>query len=62
MQKTISHINKYLSFAKTNQFLLIFADDQKSMIEQGKKINTYVKVPVVNSKNKVAKKMTEKYS
>ena len=36
--------------------LEVFADDQKSMIEQGKKINTwgrnvYVKVPVVNSKN-----------
>ena len=35
----------------------VFADDQKSMIEQGNKINTwgknvYVKVPVVNSKNK----------
>tara|TARA_Y100000741_G_scaffold200480_1_gene152510 strand:- start:364 stop:1062 length:699 start_codon:yes stop_codon:yes gene_type:complete len=35
----------------------VFADDQESMIEQGKKINTwaknvYVKVPVVNSKNK----------
>jgi transaldolase len=35
----------------------VFADDQKSMIEQGKKINTwgkniYVKVPVVNSKSK----------
>jgi len=35
----------------------VFADDQKSMIGQGKKINTwgknvYVKVPVVNSKNK----------
>ena len=34
----------------------VFADDQKSMIEQGKKISTwgknvYVKVPVVNSKN-----------
>ena len=34
----------------------VFADDQKSMIEQGKKINSwgkniYVKVPVVNSKN-----------
>ena len=34
----------------------VFADDIKSMIEQGKKINTwgkniYVKVPVVNSKN-----------
>jgi transaldolase len=35
----------------------VFADDQKSMIDQGKKINTwgknvYVKVPVVNSKNR----------
>jgi len=35
----------------------VFADDQKSMIQQGKKINTwgkniYVKVPVENSKNK----------
>ena len=34
----------------------VFADDSKSMIDQGKKINTwgknvYVKVPVVNSKN-----------
>ena len=34
----------------------VFADDQKSMIDQGKKIHTwgknvYVKVPVVNSKN-----------
>ena len=37
--------------------LEVFADDQHSMIEQGKKINSwgkniYVKVPVVNSKNK----------
>jgi len=35
----------------------VFADDQKSMIDQGKKINSwgkniYIKVPVVNSKNK----------
>jgi transaldolase len=35
----------------------VFADDQKSMIDQGKKINTwgknvYVKVPVINSKSK----------
>ncbi|MDA9177293.1 transaldolase [Candidatus Pelagibacter sp.] len=35
----------------------VFADDQKTMIDQGKKINTwgenvYVKVPVINSKNK----------
>ncbi len=42
--------NKPISFE-------VFADDQYSMIEQGKKINSwgknvYVKVPVVNSKNK----------
>ena len=42
--------NKPISFE-------VFADDQVSMIEQGKKINSwgknvYVKVPVVNSKNK----------
>ncbi len=42
--------NKPISFE-------VFADDQKSMIDQGEKINTwgkniYVKVPVVNSKNK----------
>jgi transaldolase len=41
--------NKPISFE-------VFADDQKSMIEQGKKINSwgknvFVKVPVVNSKN-----------
>ncbi|MGL3827271.1 transaldolase family protein [Candidatus Pelagibacter communis] len=35
----------------------VFADDQKSMIDQGKKISTwgknvYVKVPIVNTKNK----------
>tara|TARA_B100000902_G_C27121581_1_gene818936 strand:- start:28 stop:726 length:699 start_codon:yes stop_codon:yes gene_type:complete len=42
--------NKPISFE-------VFADDNKNMIKQGKKINTwgrnvYVKVPVVNSKNK----------
>ena len=42
--------NKPISFE-------VFADDQKSMIRQGEEINTwgknvYVKVPVVNSKNK----------
>ena len=41
--------NKPISFE-------VFADDEQSMIEQGKKINSwgknvYVKVPVVNSKN-----------
>ena len=42
--------NKPISFE-------VFADDQNSMIEQGRKINTwgknvFVKVPVINSKNK----------
>ena len=47
--------NKPISFE-------VFADDDKSMIEQGVKINTwgknvYVKVPVVNSKNKFTGKV-----
>ena len=42
--------------------LEVFADDQKSMIEQGKKINTwgknvFIKVPVVNSKNRFTGKV-----
>ena len=42
----------------------VFADDEKSMIEQGIKINNwgkniYVKVPVVNSKNKFSGKIIE---
>ena len=54
--------NKPISFE-------VFADDKDSMIEQGKKINSwgknvYVKVPVVNSKNqfsgKVIKDLNEK--
>ena len=47
--------NKPISFE-------VFADDHKSMIEQGEKINTwgkniYVKVPVVNSKSKFSGKV-----
>ena len=47
--------NKPISFE-------VFADDQKSMIVQGKEINSwgknvYVKVPVVNSKNKFSGKV-----
>ena len=47
--------NKPISFE-------VFADDQQSMIEQGKKINSwgknvFVKVPVVNSKNKFTGKV-----
>ncbi len=45
--------NKPISFE-------VFADDQDSMIDQGRKINSwgknvYVKVPVVNSKNKFSR-------
>ena len=47
--------NKPISFE-------VFADDQKFMIEQGEEINTwgknvYVKVPVINSKNKFSGKV-----
>jgi transaldolase len=43
----------------------VFADDHKSMIEQGKKINewgknVYVKVPIVNSKNQFTGKVIKK--
>ena len=48
-------VNKPISFE-------VFADDEKSMIQQGEKINTwgkniYVKIPVVNSKNKFSGKV-----
>ena len=49
---------KILKFCKNKPISFqVFADDQKSMIKQGEEINTwgknvYVKVPVVNSKNK----------
>ena len=54
---------KILSICKNKPVSLeVFADDQKSMIEQGKKINgwgrnVYVKVPVINSKNKFTGKV-----
>ena len=53
-----SYSKQILKFCKKKPISFeVFADDQKLMIEQGKKINTwgknvYVKVPVVNSKNK----------
>jgi len=53
-----SYSKQILKFCKNKPISFeVFADDQKSMIDQGKKINTwgkniYVKVPVVNSKNK----------
>ena len=58
MQRITNHIQKkYLKFVQKNLFLLKFLHDYKSMISQGIKISTwgknvYVKVPVVNSKNK----------
>ena len=54
---------KILSICKNKPVSLeVFADDNKSMLEQGKKINSwaknvYVKVPVVNSKNKFTGKV-----
>ena len=53
-----SYSKKILKVCKNKPISLeVFADDQDSMIEQGRKINSwgknvYVKVPVVNSKNK----------
>ena len=51
--------NKYL---QKNLFLLRFNDDLKDMIDQGIKINkwgknVYVKVPIINSKNKFTGKV-----
>ena len=54
---------KILKFCKKKPISFeVSADDQKSMIEQGKKINSwgknvFVKVPVVNSKNKFTGKI-----
>ena len=53
-----SYAKKILNLCKNKPISFeVFADDQTTMIDQGKKINTwgknvYVKVPVVNSKNK----------
>tara|TARA_B100001287_G_scaffold166494_1_gene139963 strand:+ start:444 stop:1142 length:699 start_codon:yes stop_codon:yes gene_type:complete len=53
-----SYSKQILKSCKTKPISFeVFADNNKSMIDQGKKINTwgrniYVKVPVVNSKNK----------
>ena len=54
---------KILKICQTKPISLeVFADDPDSMIEQGKKINTwgkniYVKVPVINSKSKFTGKV-----
>ena len=65
-----SYSKQILKICKNKPISLeVFADDHKSMIDQGIKINTwgqnvYVKVPVVNSKNKfsglVIKKLNSK--
>ena len=58
-----SYSKKILKICKNKPVSLeVFADDQKSMISQGMKINQwakniYVKVPVVNSKNKFCDKV-----
>ena len=57
---------KILQLCKNKPISLeVFADDHKSMIEQGKKINSwgknvYVKVPVINSKNQFTGKVIKK--
>ena len=66
----ISYSKKILRICKNKPISFeVFADDQKSMIEQGIKINSwgknvYVKVPVVNSKSvftgKVIKELNKK--
>ena len=65
-----SYSKKILKICKNKPISLeVFADDHQSMVDQGIKINTwgqnvYVKVPVVNSKNKfsglVIKKLNSK--
>ena len=64
VQKIMNYIQKkFFKICKNKPVSLeVFADDNKSMIEQGKKINNwaknvYVKVPVVNSKNKFTGKV-----
>ena len=58
-----SYSKKILQVCKNKPISLeVFADDYKSMIKQGIKINTwgrniYVKVPVVNSKNQFTGKV-----
>jgi|TARA_B100001093_G_scaffold457623_1_gene469448 transaldolase len=58
-----SYSKKILNICKNKPISLeVFADDDKTMIEQGLKIktwgkNVYVKVPVVNSKNKFTGKV-----
>ena len=59
----LSYSKKILKLCKNKPISFeVFADDNNRMIEQGKKINTlgrnvYVKVPIVNSKNKFTGKV-----
>ena len=59
----LSYSKKILKLCKNKPISFeVFADDNNSMIEQGKKINTwgrniYVKVPIVNSNNKFTGKV-----
>ena len=58
-----SYSKQILKICKDKPISLeVFADDEKSMIEQGIKINSwgknvYVKVPIINSKNKFTGKV-----
>ena len=60
-----SYSKQILKFCKNKPISFeVFADDQKSMIEQGKKINTwgknvYVKVPILNSNGKFMGKIIQ---
>ena len=61
-----SYSKKILKVCKTKPISLeVFADESKSMIKQGEKISTwaknvYVKVPVINSKNKFSGEVIKK--
>ena len=61
-----SYSKRILKFCKNKMISLeVFADDSHSMIDQGKKINSwgkniYVKVPVINSKNQFTGKVIKK--
>ena len=61
-----SYSKRILKLCKNKMISLeVFADDSHSMIDQGKKINSwgkniYVKVPVINSKNQFTGKVIKK--
>ena len=61
-----SYSKQILKFCKNKPISFeVFADDDKSMIQQGKEISSwskyvYVKVPIVNSKNRFTGKVIKK--